>query len=157
MLKRWDPPVKMGGEVPEAVHFHCRGTGRRKSGQMATVKANFAPWGKKRNTKAQDGKRRKDTTKASDQWRKAGKLRLIGPNAVSSPWQRLSSRHQRRASGVQDQEVTGISLRGPSRPLTNYLIKLHSNTSRGLCGSAWLRGVKRTEWTQDSSVVTWAS
>ena len=44
-----------------------------------------------------------------------------------------------------------------SWPLTNYLIKLHSNTSRGLCGAALLRGVKRTEWTQNSSVVTWVN
>lgn len=58
-------------------------------------------------------------------------------------------------SGIQDQEVTGISLPGSSWPLTNYLIKLHSNTFHGLCGLALLLGVKRTEWTQNSSAVTW--
>ena len=53
---------------------------------------------------------------------------------------------QRRVSGIQDQEVTGISLLGSSWPLTNYLIKQLSNTFHG---SALLLGVKRTEWTQN--------
>lgn len=50
-------------------------------------------------------------------------------------------------AGIQDQEVTGISLQESSWPLTNYLIKLYSNTFHGLCGSALLLGVKRTERT----------
>lgn len=56
-------------------------------------------------------------------------------------------------SGIWDQEVTGISLGGSSWPLTNYLIKLHSNTFCRLFGSALLAEVKRTEWTQNPSSI----
>jgi len=51
-------------------------------------------------------------------------------------------------------EVPGISLPGPSRPRTKYLIKPLSNPSSGLCGSALLPGGKRTERTH-SDPVNW--
>lgn len=60
----------------------------------------------------------------------------------------------RHVSGIQDHEVTGISLQGSSWPVTNYLIKLNSDALRSLRSDALLPGVRRTEDSHNSSTVT---
>lgn len=74
---------------------------------------------------------------------------------IKTPWILRSSflfGLQRCVTGIQDQEVAGISLTGSSWPLTNYLIKLRSNT---FLDSALLLSVNGTEWTQITSIVNW--